>query len=61
MIVDILLLKIIVKDSNPKKTITYDVSIFTQSLKLLARPGWADTVSTALISTSPYESKLASG
>ena len=31
MIVDILLLKIIVKDSNPKKTITYDVSIFTVS------------------------------
>ena len=42
----------LVKDSNPKKTITCDISIFEAGLVRCSQHA---------LSTSPYESKLASG
>ena len=59
MIVYILLLLIILKDSNPQKTITCDVSIFTVSET--TRQAGLVRCSQYGLWTSPYESKLASG
>ena len=61
MIVYILLLLIILKDSNPQKTITCDVSIFTVSETSTTRQAGLVRCSQYALWTSPYVSKLASG